>query len=178
METELLHDIQDYIGKDYDKEQDSILLFCIKRAMNSFKSKRNYPLNYSDKMISEDMGNAKFNENTRVQVPAALHLCKLGYTYLDNIRGYDTKTNILTDTFLNAVKRLNPELSDTEASQLFAKIVNIADNDDLGREFYGLLSSNSGIKLIDFENPDNNDWHLTTELTYENEDTEDEIYTM
>lgn len=56
METELLHDIQDYIGKDYDKEQDSILLFCIKRAMNSFKSKRNYPLNYSDKMISEDMG--------------------------------------------------------------------------------------------------------------------------
>lgn len=126
-------------------------------------------------MISEDMGNAKFNENTRVQVPAALHLCKLGYTYLDNIRGYDTKTNILTDTFLNAVKRLNPELSDTEASQLFAKIVNIADNDDLGREFYGLLSSNSGIKLIDFENPDNNDWHLTTELTYENEDTEDEF---
>jgi hypothetical protein len=25
-----------------------------------------------------------FNENTRVQVPAALHLCKLGYTYLDD----------------------------------------------------------------------------------------------
>ena len=28
------------------------------------------------------MGNNKFNENTRVQVPAALHLCKLGYTCL------------------------------------------------------------------------------------------------
>jgi type I restriction enzyme R subunit len=28
---------------------------------------------------------SKFTENTRVQVPAALHLCKLGYTYLDNI---------------------------------------------------------------------------------------------
>ena len=49
------------------------------------------------------MGNTKFNENTRVQVPAALHLCKLGYTYLDNIVTYDTKTNILKDVFLNAV---------------------------------------------------------------------------
>ena len=62
------------------------------------------------------MGNNKFNENTRVQVPAALHLCKLGYTYLDNICAYDTKTNILIDVFLNAVKRLNPGLSGSEAS--------------------------------------------------------------
>ena len=62
------------------------------------------------------MGNNKFNENTRVQVPAALHLCKLGYTYLDNICAYDTKTNILIDVFLNAVKRLNPGLSGSEAT--------------------------------------------------------------
>ncbi|MDE6785738.1 MAG: hypothetical protein K2J46_01685 [Muribaculaceae bacterium] len=27
-----------------------------------------------------------FNENTRVQVPAALHLCRLGYTYLEVMR--------------------------------------------------------------------------------------------
>lgn len=121
------------------------------------------------------MGDNKFNENTRVQVPAALHLCKLGYNYLDNIYNYNTKTNILSDVFLNAVKRLNPELSDSEASLLYAKIVNIANNDDLGREFYQLLSTNSGTKLIDFENPENNDWHITTEFTYENEDTEDEF---
>ena len=121
------------------------------------------------------MGNTKFNENTRVQVPAALHLCKLGYTYLDNICAYDTKTNILIDIFLNAVKRLNPGLSGSEASLLYAKIVNIANNDDLGREFYQLLSANSGTKLIDFENPENNDWHVTTEFTCENEDTEDEF---
>ena len=50
------------------------------------------------------MGNSNFNENTRVQVPAALHLCKLDYTYLDNINAYDTKTNILIVVFLNAVK--------------------------------------------------------------------------
>ncbi len=121
------------------------------------------------------MGNAKFNENTRVQVPAALHLCKLGYTYLDSIHAYDTKTNILIDVFLNAMKRLNPSMSGSEVSLLFAKIVNIANNDDLGREFYQLLSANSGIKLVDFENPDNNDWHVTTEFTCENEETEDEF---
>lgn len=100
------------------------------------------------------MGNSNFNENTRVQVPAALHLCKLGYTYLDNINAYDTKTNILIDVFLNAVKRLNPSLSSQEVSLLFSKIVNVANNDDLGREFYQMLSSNSGIKLIDFDNPE------------------------
>ena len=41
----------------------------------------------------------KFNENTRVQVPAALHLCRLGYTYLDNITEYDSKT-ILEGSFI------------------------------------------------------------------------------
>ena len=50
------------------------------------------------------MGNPYFTENTRVQVPAALHLCKLGYTYLDNINAYDTTTNILIDVFLNTIK--------------------------------------------------------------------------
>lgn len=41
------------------------------------------------------------NENTRVQVPAALHLCKLGYIYLDKIDSYDHSTNILTGIFLS-----------------------------------------------------------------------------
>ena len=60
----------------------------------------------------------KFNENTRVQVPAAMHLCRLGYTYLDNITEYDSKTNILTDVFLRSVQRLNPALSELQARQL------------------------------------------------------------
>lgn len=120
-----------------------------------------------------------FNENTRVQVPAALHLCKLGYTYLDNINALDTETNILVDVFLESVKRLNPGISSTEVSLLFSKIVSIANNDDLGREFYQLLSANSGIKLIDFDSlddpqkPDKNVWHVTTELPCENKETDD-----
>lgn len=118
-----------------------------------------------------------FNENTRVQVPAALHLCKLGYTYLDDndIMVYDRKTNILPDVFLRSVKHINPNASGEEISTLFSKIVNISNNEDLGREFYTLLSSNCGIKLIDFEHPENNEWHVTTEFTCHNDETDDEF---
>lgn len=43
----------------------------------------------------------RFNENTRVQVPAAMHLCRLGYAYLDDIRedDYEPHTNILVKVF-------------------------------------------------------------------------------
>ena len=115
----------------------------------------------------------KFNENTRVQVPAALHLCRLGYTYLDNITEYDSKTNILTDVFLRSVQRLNPALSELQARQLLNEITLILDNNDLGREFYNKLSSNSNIKLIDFQDADRNEWHVTTEFTCENQDSGD-----
>lgn len=109
-----------------------------------------------------------FTENTRVQVPAALHLCKLGYTYLDDITSYNPQTNILTDIFIRSVKRLNPELTDLECGQLLDKIVGILNNDDLGKEFYAMLSSNNGIKLIDFADSSKNEWHVTTEFTCEN----------
>lgn len=114
-----------------------------------------------------------FTENTRVQVPATLHLCKLGYTYLDNISKYNNKTNILTDVFLSSVKKLNPELSELECQQLLDKIISVTKNDDLGKEFYGMMSSNQGIKLIDFDNPDNNEWHVTTEFTCEDRETDE-----
>ena len=114
-----------------------------------------------------------FNENTRVQVPAALHLCKLGYVYLNQIEVYDSKTNILTNIFLSQLHKLNPFLSDIDCKNYLNKIITCLNNDDLGKEFYTLLSSNSGIHLIDFDTPENNTWHITTEFTYENEDTKD-----
>ena len=64
-----------------------------------------------------------FTENTRVQVPAALHLCRLGYTYLDDIADYNPDTNILTDIFLRSLRRLNPELDETGSHQMLDKIV-------------------------------------------------------
>lgn len=55
MEQELLQDLKDYLGDDYDAEQESALLFCVKRAILSFKNKRNYPNTYSDTLINSDM---------------------------------------------------------------------------------------------------------------------------
>ncbi len=116
-----------------------------------------------------------FNENTRVQVPAALHLCRLGYTYLDNICDPEPHTNILQDVFKRAVVRLNPDKTESDAASLLSKLVNVAGNDDLGREFYRLLTANSGFKLIDFDNPDNNEWHVTTELTCEDPESREQF---
>ena len=114
-----------------------------------------------------------FNENTRVQVPAALHLCKLGYTYLDKIEEYDHSTNILTDIFLSQLAKLNPSLSEQDCKNYLTKLIGCLNNEDLGKEFYSYLSTKSGIRLIDFDNPENNTWHVTTEFTCENEDTKD-----
>ena len=117
----------------------------------------------------------RFNENTRVQVPAAIHLCRLGYTYLDYIdtAEYEPSTNILVGVFREAMSRLNPEMSDAEISLQLSGLVQAAKNDDLGREFYQKITSDSGVRFIDFNNPNNNLWHCTTEFTCENPETHD-----
>jgi type I restriction enzyme R subunit len=46
------------------------------------------------------------------------------------------------------------------------------DNDDLGQAFYQKLTERSGTKLIDFENFNNNSFHVVTELTCQNGDEE------
>lgn len=123
-----------------------------------------------------------FNENTRVQVPAALHLVRLGYDYISDFvcaRGnptapfaFDPKTNILINVFRESLRRLNPGLSDTDVVREAERVVGTLVNDDLGKAFYKLLSSDSGLKLIDFEN-EKNVWHVTTEFTCEDEDSAD-----
>ena len=115
----------------------------------------------------------QFNENTRVQVPAAIHLCKLGYTYLSAIsdEDLDPKTNVLTKVLFQSMKRLNPDKTEHELEAHMKKVIHSANNPDLGKEFYSFLSTNSGIKLIDFTNADKNVWHVTTELTCEDKET-------
>lgn len=92
---------------------------------------------------------------------------------LDDITSYNPQTNILTDIFIRSVKRLNPALADLECSQLLDKIIGILNNDDLGKEFYTMLSSNSGVKLIDLADANNNEWHVATEFTCENVESGD-----
>lgn len=121
------------------------------------------------------MAKREFSENTRVQVPAALHLCRLGYTYLSAIKeeDYDDKTNILKKIFVRAVCDINKDknLQEQEAETLLQDLVRMSANVDLGREFYQKLSANSGIKLIDYEHPENNEWHVTTEFTCEDKES-------
>ena len=45
-------------------------------------------------------------------------------------------------------------------------------NNDLGKIFFERIISKSGIKLIDFENIDNNNFNVVTELPYKNDDEE------
>lgn len=51
----MLNDLKNYFGNDYDEDNDSAILFCIKRAIVSFKNKRNYPNIYTDALINNDM---------------------------------------------------------------------------------------------------------------------------
>ena len=99
-----------------------------------------------------------------------MQLCRLGYAYLDDIKpeDFDPSTNILTAIFVKSFVKLNPGLTDADAKAELQKLIVAAANDDLGREFYNEITRTSGIKLIDFEDPDQNLWHCTTEFTCEN----------
>ncbi len=111
-----------------------------------------------------------FNEATRVQMPALVHLTRLGYHYFGKINEdmagtvYDPDTNILINVFKEQFEKLNPEHKG-EAEQTLRTIRQELDNDDLGRSFYSRLSSVSPIRLIDFDDPKNNTYHCTAEFT-------------
>ncbi len=114
-----------------------------------------------------------FNENTRVKIPAILHLCRLGYKYLplSNTNRHD-ETNIFVDIFNESITRINSDNPDIDTKRLLEDISLCLDNDDLGKAFFQMLTANSGLKLIDFKNFNTNSFHVVTELTYKNGDDE------
>jgi len=116
-----------------------------------------------------------FNENTRVKIPAILHLCRLGYQYL-SLTGakWDLNTNIFPDIFSSSIKSINADknLEDSDIKKLLEDISLCLDNEDLGEAFYKLLTGTSGTKLIDFNDFGKNSFHVVTELTYKNGDDE------
>ena len=115
----------------------------------------------------------QFSETTRVQIPAILHLTRLGYEYLPKIDEYDPQTNILVNVFKASVKRLNLNATEQQINILLDTLIRIANNDDLGREFYQKINATSGLKVIDFDNPSNNVWHCTDEFTCKNMESGD-----
>lgn len=116
---------------------------------------------------------SKFNEATRVQMPAMVHLTRLGYKYFGKIseeaagKTYDPSTNILIEEFEKQFDRLNPN-SPITAKQMLQDIRNDLKNDDLGYAFYQRLKAVSPVKLIDYETPSNNSFYFTAEFTCKN----------
>ena len=114
-----------------------------------------------------------FNENSRVKIPTILHLARLGFEYLSlKDANWDTETNIFTDVFLNSIGKINEGLAEDDAKRLLDEISLSLDNEDLGKAFYERLTQKSGVKLIDFENFDNNTFNVVTELTYKKDEDE------
>lgn len=114
-----------------------------------------------------------FNENTRVKIPAILHLCKLGYNYISLSKAvWDENTNIFTDIFTESITRINDDIDPNDIKRLYEDVSLALDNEDLGEAFYNKLTTNSGIKLIDFQRFERNSFHVVTELTYKNGDDE------
>lgn len=114
-----------------------------------------------------------FNEATRVQMPAMVHLTRIGYSYFGKISEdmegevYDKDTNILLKVFEKQFKKLNPGKEDCFIETI-KEIKKVLDDNDLGKGFYNLLKSVSPTKLIDFEHPNNNAFHFTAEFTCKN----------
>lgn len=111
------------------------------------------------------------NEDSRVKIPAILHLIRLGYDYisLKNAK-WDPSTNIFTDVFQKSIQRLNPDLSKNDVSRIYDEVSICLENEDLGKAFYEKLTQRSGVRLIDFEDFDNNSFNVVTELTHGNRD--------
>lgn len=116
---------------------------------------------------------SKFNEATRVQMPAMVHLTRLGYSYFGKINEdmagnvYDPDTNILIGVFKQQFELLNPSAKG-EFGQTFRAIRQELANDDLGKSFYKRLTTASPVRLIDFDKPQNNPFHFTAEFTCKN----------
>jgi len=112
-----------------------------------------------------------FNEDSRVKVPALLHLTRLGYEYLSlKDADWDPRCNIFSAIFRSSISRINPDLDPAGVQRLLDEVHLELQNDDLGKAFYKRLTARSGRRLIDFDNLENNKFHVVTELPYENGD--------
>jgi len=118
-----------------------------------------------------------FNENSRVKIPAILHLTRLQYKYvsLQQVEQHiDSETNIYKESFRVALNQINGiELTDKDVGSIISDLKNLLDAEDLGKGFYekfltGIAFAGESIRLIDFENLENNIFEVMTEVPYRN----------
>lgn len=117
----------------------------------------------------------KFDENSRVKIPAILHLKRLNYQYVSYRKSeslIDADTNIYKKSFqgaLNKINHANSTVSDIES--IIRELKNFLQAEDLGRKFFeklqsGITFNEENIRLIDFENLGNNIFEVMTEVPY------------
>ena len=113
-----------------------------------------------------------FSELTRVQIPAALHLMRMGYTYLPRngkeIAERDPDTNILVSVFKEQFLKFNNYLTEDDFERELANIKLELDQNDLGRSFFKRLQGQEDTIYIDWEHPEANTFHLALEVTCQN----------
>lgn len=93
------------------------------------------------------------SENTRVKIPALVHLARIGYKYLSlkDLRQYIHKnTNIFRNIFRESINKINnKEFSIDETDKIISELEIQLANDDLGKAFYNtLINGINGIKLV------------------------------
>lgn len=120
---------------------------------------------------------AKFNEDTRVKIPATIQFLRLGYDY-QSLKDIDlhTETRIAVNRFKPAIEKINGRsFSDEEIQAIIADILSVIKNNDIGKAFYKwLINPQDRVKLIDFDCIENNNFAVVDELTFGKEGTESE----
>lgn len=114
----------------------------------------------------------KYNEDSRVKIPAIIHLTRLGFIYQSKVNTkIDTNNNIFTDIFTESIKRINNrEFSEDVISSLIKEIYTLTDNAvDKGNAFFKRIHGYHKVKLIDFDDFYKNDFRVVTELQYQGE---------
>lgn len=126
----------------------------------------------------------KITEHKAVQKPILDYAKQLGWQVVDretaeNYRGGNNKL-FFYNVLYEAIKRLNPFLtSDAQINQIIKRLENIRPNIDGNHEFMQYLRGEKtfydekegrekNIKLIDFDNPDNNTCQVTEEFYFHN----------
>ena len=114
-----------------------------------------------------------FNEKTRVQIPAIIHLTRLGYKYLSlKTVDYDRSNNIVDSILLNSLKIINPLVSIENLTSEIESLKMLLKNNDLGRAFYERIIKRDGIRFLDFDSINNNIFNVVYEFPFINKGEE------
>ena len=122
------------------------------------------------------MRKKEHNELTRVQLPAALHLTRLGYTYLsrtsEELRNRDLSTNILVPVFKRQFLKFNNYASEAVFERELDNIRLELDQEDIGRSFFKRIQGKSDYTYINWTDLEANTFHIALEVTCQNGEDE------